>query len=56
MATSTAERDPYFIDFPQRIQSIQREMEKEGLDVYLGSRLEPSPGHWMPSAPGEASW
>jgi Xaa-Pro aminopeptidase len=39
MTTSTPDRDPYFIDFPQRIRSIQREMEKEGLDVYLGSRL-----------------
>lgn len=39
MATNTANRDPYFIDFPQRIQSIQREMEKEGLAIYLGSRL-----------------
>jgi len=39
MTTSTPDRGPYFIDFPQRIQSIQWEMEKEGLDVYLGSRL-----------------
>ena len=31
--------DPYFIDFPARIQAIQREMEKDGVDVYLGSRL-----------------
>lgn len=31
--------DPYFIDFPGRIKMIQQEMEKEGFDVYLGSRL-----------------
>lgn len=31
--------DPYYIDFPGRIKMIQQEMEKEGLDVYLGSRL-----------------
>jgi Xaa-Pro aminopeptidase len=31
--------DPYFIDFPTRIKSIQREMAKDGVDVYLGSRL-----------------
>ena len=31
--------DPYFIDFPGRIKRIQAEMSKEGLDVYLGSRL-----------------
>jgi len=31
--------DPYFIDFPGRIQSIQAEMAKDGVDVYLGSRL-----------------
>ena len=35
MTTSGPDRDPYFIDFPQRIQSIQREMAKEDLDVYL---------------------
>jgi Xaa-Pro aminopeptidase len=39
MTTSAPDRDPYFIDFPQRIRSIQREMEKEELEVYLGSRL-----------------
>jgi len=32
-------KDPYFIDFPERIKNIQREMAKEGLDAYLGSRL-----------------
>jgi len=31
--------DPYFIDFPARIKSIQVEMAKAGLDAYLGSRL-----------------
>jgi len=31
--------DPYFIDFPARIQAIQHEMKKDGVNVYLGSRL-----------------
>ena len=31
--------DPYSIDFPGRIQAIQAEMAKDGVDVYLGSRL-----------------
>jgi Xaa-Pro aminopeptidase len=31
--------DPYFIDFPGRIRAIQAEMAKDGVDVYLGSRL-----------------
>lgn len=31
--------DPFFIDFPGRIKSIQREMAADGVDVYLGSRL-----------------
>lgn len=39
MTTSELDRDPYFIDFPGRIQAIQAEMRKEGIDVYLGSRL-----------------
>jgi len=30
---------PYFIDFPARIKSIQAEMAKQKIDVYLGSRL-----------------
>lgn len=34
-----AKEDPYYIDFPQRIRMIQEEMAREGLDVYLGSRL-----------------
>jgi Xaa-Pro aminopeptidase len=32
-------KDPFFIDFPARIAAIQAEMKKEGIDVYLGSRL-----------------
>jgi Xaa-Pro aminopeptidase len=31
--------DPYYIDFPQRIKDIQKEMGRQGIDVYLGSRL-----------------
>lgn len=31
--------DPYFIDYPGRIKAIQQEMAKDGVDVYLGSRL-----------------
>lgn len=31
--------DPYFIDYPGRIKAIQQEMAKDGIDVYLGSRL-----------------
>ncbi|MBN1375011.1 MAG: aminopeptidase P family protein [Dehalococcoidia bacterium] len=34
-----AKDDPYFIDFPKRIKSIQKEMAAQGIDVYLGSRL-----------------
>ena len=37
--TEKPDRDPYFIDYPARIRTIQEEMQKEGLDVYLGSRL-----------------
>jgi Xaa-Pro aminopeptidase len=32
-------RDPYFIDFAQRVRDIQAGMQREGIDVYLGSRL-----------------
>ena len=39
MKTSKEKNDPYFIDFPGRIKSIQKEMQKESIDVYLGSRL-----------------
>jgi Xaa-Pro aminopeptidase len=39
MATNEPDRDPYFIDFPARIRAIQAEMQREDLDVYLGSRL-----------------
>ena len=31
--------DPYYIDFPKRIRDIQEEMGRQGIDVYLGSRL-----------------
>lgn len=31
--------DPYYIDFPGRIQAIQRKMAEEKIDVYVGSRL-----------------
>ena len=38
--TTTADRqDPYFIDFPGRIQKIQAAMSSQNLDIYLGSRL-----------------
>jgi hypothetical protein len=33
------QQDPYFIDFPVRIKRIQAEMDRRGIDVYLGSRL-----------------
>jgi Xaa-Pro aminopeptidase len=39
MTTRDLPMDPFFIDFPRRIQAIQREMEEAGIDVYLGSRL-----------------
>ena len=32
-------RDPYFIDFPQRVRQVQSAMAESGIDVYLGSRL-----------------
>ena len=31
--------DPYFIDFPQRVEDIQDAMANRGIEVYLGSRL-----------------
>lgn len=31
--------DPYFIDFEKRIKDVQAEMQKQNIDVYLGSRL-----------------
>jgi len=31
--------DPYFIDHPARVRAIQGEMVRQGVDVYLGSRL-----------------
>lgn len=39
MGAESHAADPYWIDFPQRIRSIQSEMDREGIDVYLGSRL-----------------
>ena len=30
---------PYYVDFPGRVKSIQKEMQKEKIDVYFGSRL-----------------
>jgi len=36
---SATSSDPYFIDYPARIQRIQDEMARSGVDVYLGSRL-----------------
>ena len=32
-------KDPFFIDFPKRLKRIQKEMAREKIDVYLGSRL-----------------
>lgn len=37
--TANSQADPYFIDFPKRLKDIQTEMEEQGIDVYLGSRL-----------------
>ena len=37
--TTTPHTDSYFIDFPKRVKDIQAEMGKQGIDVYLGSRL-----------------
>jgi Xaa-Pro aminopeptidase len=31
--------DPYFIDFAQRVRDVQDEMQRTGIDAYLGSRL-----------------
>ena len=31
--------DKYYIDNPGRVQAIQAEMHKRGIDVYLGSRI-----------------
>ena len=39
MKTAKDKNNPYFIDFPGRIKHIQKEMQKENIDVYLGSRL-----------------
>jgi len=34
-----SKKDPYFIDFPKRIKTIQAEMVSQSIDAYLGSRL-----------------
>jgi Xaa-Pro aminopeptidase len=34
----TDRNDPYFIDSSQRVKNVQAEMQKAGIDVYLGSR------------------
>jgi Xaa-Pro aminopeptidase len=39
MKTVKDKNNPYFIDFPGRIKNIQKEMQKDNIDVYLGSRL-----------------
>nr|HPL18308.1 aminopeptidase P family N-terminal domain-containing protein [Spirochaetota bacterium] len=39
MTTKLNPGDPYYIDFPKRIQNIQSEMAKQKIDCYLGSRL-----------------
>lgn len=39
MAALLDPTSPYFIDFPKRLKDVQAEMAREGLDVYLGSRL-----------------
>jgi Xaa-Pro aminopeptidase len=39
MKTVKDKNNPYFIDFPGRIKNIQEEMQKDNIDVYLGSRL-----------------
>ena len=39
MPTKPAKKDPFFIDFPRRVSQVQKEMAKERIDVYLGSRL-----------------
>lgn len=31
--------NPYYIDNPGRVKAIQKEMQKQGIDVYLGSRI-----------------
>ena len=37
--TTTPHTDSYFINFPKRVKDIQAEMGKQGIDVYLCSRL-----------------
>lgn len=39
MAQKNDPSSPYFIDFPGRIKQIQQAMQRDKIDVYLGSRL-----------------
>ena len=39
MPAKPAKNDPFFIDFPRRVSLVQKEMAREKIDVYLGSRL-----------------
>jgi Xaa-Pro aminopeptidase len=39
MTQSMTPADPYWIDSPGRVRDIQAAMAREGIDVYLGSRL-----------------
>ena len=39
MARILDPKDPYYIDNPGRVKSIQAEMQKRNIDVYLGSRV-----------------
>lgn len=39
MTHSITPADPYWIDSPGRVRDIQAAMAREGIDVYLGSRL-----------------
>jgi Xaa-Pro aminopeptidase len=32
-------KDPFYIDHPARVTSIQKQMEEDKIDIYLGSRL-----------------
>jgi Xaa-Pro aminopeptidase len=39
MSENASQADPFFVDLPARIRSIQAEMARQAIDVYLGSRL-----------------
>jgi len=52
--TCCSENNPFFIDYPGRIRSIQEAMARDGFDVYLGSRLRTIHGLPMLSVRGEA--